>query len=281
MKTKISALALIRCLIFGAVFSLCFTACFDWSEPNVIFINSLKDAEEKLAVHTFNGAKPEDPVQLIVRKMNIGDMSQPDNDYLRLIEIIGNSGLYAELSLGEAIMGGKTVFTSPPLNEAVKGMEKIVVIDLPYIATSIKTDKNGRSPFFFYENLKRVSGGDTKITEIGDNAFSFCKSLEQVNLYDVKTVGREAFQGCENLKRVTLTLSETIGDRAFLNCESLLQVSMYRKPPTLGDSVFLGNTPSTFTLSIEKAHEVLYRSWLNENALKFNNYGVGIAFKLN
>jgi len=49
MKTKISVLPLAKCLIFGVVFALCFTTCYNFDDdPRNIFINSLSDAEEKL-----------------------------------------------------------------------------------------------------------------------------------------------------------------------------------------------------------------------------------------
>ena len=275
MKKKISALVFIRYLLLGALFTVCFTACpFHDCDHSAISVYSLSDAKKKLADHTFYGNKPENPLTVLVY-MDIGDLSQPVSDYLRLIEIIGDSGLYATLQLGRAKMSGTTVFTSPPLNEAVKGMEKIVGINgFPNNTTSIMADENGKSPFYFYENLVSVGAGGNYLTNIGDYAFSSCKSLEQIDAGGVKTVGNEAFRGCENLKRVSLILSEEIGDYAFFDCDEALEwISMYREPPTLGDSVFLGSTSGSFTLSIKRAHEGLYRTWLNENASKFNNNG--------
>jgi len=281
MKTKISALPPARHLIFGVVFSLCLTACglFDWSIPTEIHVYSLKDAEEKLASFSFGtcGLSPDSLLDVFV-KFDLEDLSQPDNNYLRLIEIIGDSGLYVNLIL-PAEMGGKTVFTSPPLDNAAKGMDKIVGISLPLVTTSIMTDINGMSPFYFYENLKRVES-DEKFAYIGDFAFSSCKSLEQINLYSVKIVGRDAFRGCENLIHVGLSTVETIEERAFFDCNSLERISMYRKPPILGDSAFLGSTPDTFTFSIDRVYHGAYRTWIEENASKFNNNGEDIIFHL-
>jgi len=55
---------------------------------------------------------------------------------------------------------------------------------------------------------------------------------------------------------------------------------MVRKPPTLGDSVFLGSTPAVFTLYIDRAYQGAYRTWIEENASKFNNDGKDVVFKL-
>ena len=219
---------------------------------------------------------------MCVQIKDIGDLSQPDNDHLRLIEIIGNSGLYVSLRYGENKMGRTTLFTSPPLGEAVKGMEKIVSISLPIVTTSIMADKNGISPFFFYENLVGVSHStyayNSKITVIGDYAFSSCKNLKDVYMgSSVTTVGRKAFLGCENLESISFGTSlETIGDNAFYDCSALEIVIIEGTPPKLGDSVFLGSTPGTFTFYIELEYKEVYGAWLAENASKFNNNGEDI-----
>jgi len=275
MKTTVSAL--------GVFFTVFFAACgfFDNCDPTEIHINSVRDAEKKLANYTFAGDSPYSPVYLKVN-MNLGDLSQPGNNYLRLLEVIGNSGLYAELSLSGSKTGKTKVFTSPPLDKAAKGMDKIVEIDLPADITSITADKNGNSPFFFYENLVSVDrGGWEGFTKIGDFAFSFCKNLKRVDTSFAKTLGKEAFRGCENITHIYFGSLETIGDKAFFDCGALEKITMRRiKPPNLGEGVFLGNTPSTFTLSIEKEYEELYRAWLAENASKFNNNGAGIVIEL-
>jgi len=283
MKTRVSVFA--RYISFCVICMLCFNAClFDWNPPDTINVKSLSDAKKKLANYTFCGDSPDDPVDLRVY-FNLGDLSQPENNYLRLIEIIGNSGLYVDLKLWEAKMGGGTVFSSPPLNEAVKGMDKIVRIRLPIVTTSIIADTNGKSPFFFYENLVSADqyfSSSSKIAEIGDFAFSFCKSLKGIDLgYNVKTIGKEAIQGCENLKVIMLGPSlESIGDNAFFDCNTLERLEMHGVPPTLGDSVFLGSTPSTLTFFIKKEHESFYRAWLLENASKFNNNGEDVFFNV-
>ena len=280
MKAMISALALARYMVPLLLFTLYFTACFIKNgDPTSISVNSVSDAEKKLAAHTFTGDSPDYPLYVVVN-FDLRDLSQPDNDYLRLLEVIGDSGLYADLTLGIAKMGGTTVFTSTPLDEAVKGMDKIVRIWLPFISTSIMADTNGKSPFFFFENLVMVSGSATKITEIGDYAFSSCKSLKLVDTgVLVSSIGRETFWGCKNLEIIyTGSSLEIIGDKAFFDCSALELITMRGTPPALGDSVFLGSTPGRLTFQIEKEHEWLYRTWLAENASKFNNNGADIVF---
>jgi len=284
MKTRVSVFA--RYISFCVICMVCFTTCFNWGDtPSHIKVNSLSDAEKKLAKHRFNGDSPEFPVYLCVY-FDLGDLSQPDNNYMRLIEIIGNSGLYANLELNEATMGGGTVFTSPPLNEAAKGMDKIVQIFMPRITTSIIADKNEKSPFLFYENLIYILCSGSNITEIGDNAFSFCNSLIFVNIGNsIKSIGREAFRGCENLENALFgNFLEAIGDKAFYDCRSLENILIddrIENLPTLGDSVFLGSTPSKLTFYINRKHKLYHYTWLwlLENASKFNNNGVDVFIK--
>jgi len=288
MKTKIFVLALTRYIILSMSFTVCFTACFfNIDIPTEIHVYSLSDAKKKLADYSSDGigSSPEELLDVYVR-FDIGDLSQPGNSYLRLIEIIGDSGLYVNLKLGTATMGTR-VFTSPQLNEAVKGMDKIIGTTTPVGITSIRADKNGKSPFFFYENLLSFYHPDFSnkgtLTEIGDFAFSSCKNLKYIGIgYNVKTIGREAFHGCENLSGGISFDSSliTIGDKAFYDCSALERIQFRGIPPTLGESVFLGSTPSTITFSIEPEHEALYCAWLTENASKFNNEGKDIVFKL-
>ena len=277
---KVSALSFTRQIIIYMVLAVYFTSCglFDWSDPTEIQVKSLKDAEEKLAKHTFCGDTPNNPVYITV-EFDLGDLSKPDNNYLRLLEIIGNSGLYAVLMLGGAKMGGTTVFTTPPLNEAVKGMEKIMKIYIPLITTSIKADINGISPFFFYEKLFNVSASGSKISEISDYAFKSCKTLKQISVGSAKSIGREAFRDCESLRDVFSIRLEEIGDYAFFNCSTFESIGISWKLPTLGDSVFLGSTPSKFTIRIKEEHARLYGEWLAENASKFNDDGIYIVFE--
>ena len=107
MKTKISVLVFARYIVLTAVFSLCFTACFGWSIPTEIHVYSLSDAKKKLAEYNFGsvGLSPDNPLDVFVR-FDIGDLSQPGNNYLRLIEIIGDSGLYVRLLLSGIKVGG-------------------------------------------------------------------------------------------------------------------------------------------------------------------------------
>ena len=271
---------LARYMVLGVIFTVIYTTCpFNNDEPGTITVNSLSEVEKKLSAYPY-GNSIINPLEVRVN-MDIGDLSQPGNDYLRLIEIIGNSGLYVKLFLGGAGMGGTTVFTTPPLNNAAKGMDKIIRIQLPGSAASVMAASNEISPFLFYEKLVEVRFDGIGLPEIGDFAFSSCKNLKEINMRSaVKTIGREAFKGCDNLESVSFGPSlETIEDKAFFDCGFLRRIRLTGMPPYLGDSVFMGSTPSGLTFSIEE-NEWLYRGWKAENALKFNNEGKDVVFKV-
>ena len=78
------------------------------------------------------------------------------------------------------------------------------------------------------------------VKEIGDYAFSGCKSLISVTLQEgLETIGDHAFSGCENLTSVTLPEGlVTIGERAFNNCENLTSVNLPEGLETIGAYAF-------------------------------------------
>ena len=61
MKTITPASALVRYTVLGFFFTLCFTACLGDPDPRIIIVKSIRDAERKLAAHTFTGAAPVTP----------------------------------------------------------------------------------------------------------------------------------------------------------------------------------------------------------------------------
>ena len=117
MKTTIPALA--RCAVFAAVFTVFFTSCSIYNPDAEMFvIRSITGAERVLKNYTgILGGSPDHPLYLKVI-INFGDLSQPGNKYLQLLEVIGDSGLYADLSLGGSKTGKSNVFTTPPLDKA-------------------------------------------------------------------------------------------------------------------------------------------------------------------
>ncbi|GMI18372.1 hypothetical protein TrLO_g7913 [Triparma laevis f. longispina] len=62
------------------------------------------------------------------------------------------------------------------------------------------------------------------LTSIGKMAFSYCESLENIDLLhtNLQELGSYAFSGCANLKSMTIPDSlQTLGDNFFYNCPKL------------------------------------------------------------
>ncbi len=64
------------------------------------------------------------------------------------------------------------------------------------------------------------------VTSIGDGAFSYCDSLESINIPEgVTYIGDWAFDGCSSLESITIPMSVTsIGDGAFSYCDNLIEI---------------------------------------------------------
>ena len=82
------------------------------------------------------------------------------------------------------------------------------------------------------------------LTEIVDDAFEGCTSLESIIIPDGATkIGDYAFYECSSLKSIIIPESVTeIGDWAFYGCASLKKVSLPKKV-NLGIGVFYGCHP--------------------------------------
>lgn len=83
----------------------------------------------------------------------------------------------------------------------------------------------------FYDcgNLSNIVGlENTKLTSIGDWAFSYCGNLSAVRMPNtLRTIGEGAFKACEALSSVRFSRSlRTIGSRSFSGCNSLRSVSL-------------------------------------------------------
>lgn len=95
----------------------------------------------------------------------------------------------------------------------------------------------------FLTNLTSVTIPES-VTEIGDSAFSNCKSLQSVIISGRATkIGKDAFGRCNSLQSITLPDSVTeIGERAFSGCASLQSIVIPESVTEIGDRAFEGCT---------------------------------------
>ena len=80
------------------------------------------------------------------------------------------------------------------------------------------------------------------VTNIGDYAFSDCRSLTDIVIPDgVTSIGDYAFSGCRSLSSVVIPDSVTsIGDWAFNGCKSLADIVIPSSVTSIGDYAFEG-----------------------------------------
>ena len=77
------------------------------------------------------------------------------------------------------------------------------------------------------------------VTNIGDSAFMYCKSLTNINIPNsVTNIGDEVFKGCRSLTNINIPDSVTnIGDGAFAECELLTNINIPNSVTNIGDEV--------------------------------------------
>ena len=85
------------------------------------------------------------------------------------------------------------------------------------------------------------------LTQIGDDAFEKCSSLQSIKLpVAVTSIGSDAFMECTMLTKVELsTALKKIGGSAFAKCPSLKEVILNSPaPPSISKSTFKGCMPA-------------------------------------
>ena len=80
----------------------------------------------------------------------------------------------------------------------------------------------------------------TSVTSIGDNAFSFCRSLSKIVIpSSVTSIGSGAFSFCRSLSDIIIPSSvNSIGDNAFRYCSSLSDIVIPSSVTSIGSGAF-------------------------------------------
>ncbi len=132
--------------------------------------------------------------------------------------------------------------------------------------TSLKNGEKQLYPYAFTraEKLTTLTLG-ASVTDITENAFSYCTALNNLDLSNVKTIGNDAFIGCSSLNTVTFGVLESIGGEAFLNC-GFDTFTLPASLTTLEGNVFNGN----YKIAVEVGNET-FRLDTNGYLLNSNN----------
>ena len=107
------------------------------------------------------------------------------------------------------------------------------------------------------------------VTNIGDNAFSNCKSLTSITIpTSVTSISHWAFELCESLKEIVIPNSViNIGHGAFYRCDSLISIIIPDSVISICDWVFI---------SCESLKEVIFKGKTLEEVKQMENYPFGI-----
>ena len=116
------------------------------------------------------------------------------------------------------------------------------------------------------------------VTNIGNDAFSDCRSLTSVTIPNtVVKIGNAAFIGCVNLLSITIPNSVTsIGASAFSSCQSLTSITIPKSVTNIEPGI-ASNCPNLISITVEEGNKN-YDSRNNCNAIidkKYNGVLLG------
>jgi hypothetical protein len=86
------------------------------------------------------------------------------------------------------------------------------------------------------------------VTEVGDEAFSWCHNLKEIDLRNCQSIGKEAFRLCESLESFDWPQNcEVIPDDCFHQCKGLKHVNGIEKVKKIGKCAFADTSIKIFT----------------------------------
>lgn len=186
----------------------------------------LPDSVTRLGTNVFQYCETLETVKLPESLTSIGNYA------------FGNSGLKSITIPNSVTTLGTNVFSN------CKSLESAT---LPQNSTLKKLSNN---LFQNCELLDNVVIPDT-YNEIGNYAFSGCKSLKTIDLGSVVTFGTYVFQNCTSLEAIVIPATvKTIGNYAFNGCESLSKIVFdgnVSALATIGNSAFVNTALTEFT----------------------------------
>ena len=103
------------------------------------------------------------------------------------------------------------------------------------------------------------------VTNIGDNAFSYCTDLTFIKIPEsVTTIGNDAFRGCSSLTSIAIPNGVTsISNNSFYGCNALASITIPESVTTIGDNSFFGCSSLT-SITISKCLTYIGNSAFND-----------------
>ncbi len=117
---------------------------------------------------------------------------------------------------------------------AFAGMSELTVVSLPAVTEIADNMFSGCS------SLQAVEI-PASVVSVGDGAFKDCKSLESIKLTGINSIGEGAFSGCENLTNITLLADHT-------SSASEPQQAKGRRAAGVSEKAFEGLNPNCFII---------------------------------
>ncbi len=168
---------------------------------------------------------------------NIGYMAFYNTSSLKYIDLSG------AVSVGDYAFSGDVRYVYMDENMSVSYINKDSEYVYSYHAPMLtqidisKVTTLGNNAFSYNRLLSEVTLNPA-LTSIPDYAFAGCISLQDIDLSHVQSIGDYAFLRCETLEKADLSAATEVGEYAFLYCEKLSDVQLAAAPVCLGEGAF-------------------------------------------
>ena len=210
-------------------------------EPNVSYCVNENEVHynpyvvETRLIVTYNVEDGSEPTQLYNSNssaIELFDKVEVDSTEVNISDLETAQGIY-QLSVGEHTI--KFTLKDPTsIADFLFDSCYLTTLIIPNSVTNI-----GEDAFSYCENLTSVIIGNS-VTSIGDEAFYGCVALTSVIIpSSVTDIGEKAFYECESLSNLTIGNSVTsIGDEAFDSCAALTSVTIPNSVISIGNMAF-------------------------------------------
>jgi len=238
----------------------------DGDDFDIPLLINLNEVEEYLSAQA-GGNLPTNPVPLRL-ELDLGNMTNVNHNWLKLIELIDTKGKFVDLDLAGCAMSASNVFS--PYKATATGEFYIVGLTLPDAARGIADGTNESPTFLHFSNLKSIIGelvvtigsssfcgqkdgdswkGGNELTIdfpragfIGEYAFAHraLPPYYSVLFPNVTVIGDHAFESCPfQSAKFPTTYDLTIGSYAFSGCYNLNELEI-PKAVSIGSYAFSG-----------------------------------------
>jgi len=176
--------------------------------------------EEIIAAMLSEQEGTKDTPAVLKLDVEIGNMTDTNGNWHRILKVIETSGKYVDLDLSACAM---LYYFFDPDYRITGGKNLIIKITLPDAATEIIGVEinvaNEQRAFIRFTNLEFVSGKN--IIHIGSYAFRNLIRLKEADFQNLKNIDSTVFANCTSLTKIDFPLLDSIGEYSFSGCSDL------------------------------------------------------------